>query len=97
MNAEIQDHIAAVRAQLVDMLRTSTGSDEITAFKMASQVMTLLLDELAGVKIYIPKRTAYDRDAIIDDIKSRKPVRDICRRHGIGKKTYYRLQRESWG
>lgn len=96
MTAEIEDRVAALRADVVEMIRRATGQDEATAFRMARQVVDAMLNQFAGAEIYIPKVAAYDRTAVVADIKARLPVRQVCKRHGIGKRTYYRLQRETW-
>lgn len=97
MKRHFEDFEAAARSEIVSMVRAETGTNEHEALRLASRILQVMAQTFGGSELYVPKSPGYNRDAVLADIKARRPVRDVCRRHRIGKRTYYALQREAWG
>lgn len=91
MTAETEDHLAALRAEIVALMRSRTGSSEDVALKMASEIIGVLKSRFAGERIYFPA-PRYDIQAVMSDFDGRNAI-DVCRKHGISIRTFYRLLR----
>ena len=96
MSAETDDYLAALRTQIVALVRTETGDNEQVALRVASQILQALRHGFGGAEVYFPKPRRYDEAAVIADIDAGRSVRDVCRKHKIGKRTYYQIQRRMW-
>lgn len=91
MAAETEDHLAALRTEIVSLVRCRTGTTEDVALRMASEIIGVLRSRFAGERIYFPS-PRYDVQQVLADFDGRNAP-EVCRKHGISLRTFYRLLR----
>lgn len=72
--------------------RLGTDSDAIEPAVLA--VVAYLVEEYPAQDFYIPAPTQYSENAIRADLDAGRPLAKICRTHGVGMSTVYRIKRE---
>lgn len=92
MSGPSADHLAALRADYVDMIRRNTGCDEANAMRIASQCIAALQQRFAGERVYFPA-PKYDAGAILADFNGRNRD-EVCRKHRVSRRLLYKLLRQ---
>lgn len=83
---------SALQAEFMSVARATTGksADEVRA--VVAAVVTYLEEHYGGGYMYVSKRgRVLDIDALQADYATRMSVREICRRHNISTRTFYRV------
>lgn len=87
------DHLAALRTNIVRIVRESTGLREQLALPVAEAIYRELQMTFGGSSLYIPAPSRADlHQAILDDLRTGRPIPVICRSHGVARATVYRLR-----
>lgn len=84
-----ENFASALRAELVRVLVQESGAGEAQAFRMASQVLSAVGTRYRGEKVYV-REEKYDEAAVLRDFDYRNH-RTVCERHGISRRTLYRI------
>ncbi len=84
------DHLAALRTQIVRLVRTSTGIHEQEALSIASKIINVMREKFAGDRIYVAGRDPKRNQAILAEFNGRNGD-EVCAKYSIHRATLYRL------
>lgn len=91
MTRQVQEEILALAQQrIVEIVRRAAGADESVALKMAAEILAAFRLEFGGGEVYFPK-LSYDPHAVLEEMRAGRGRHDICNRHGLSNRTYWRL------
>lgn len=85
-----EDNLAGIRSDIVERLRREHGAPESQAFRMASDIIGLIRQRFMGGQIYVAKPKPYDAQKVAADFRGNNHD-EVCRRHGISRRTLYRV------
>lgn len=88
--AKQEDFIAAIRADIVRVLVEQTGATETHVIPMASMIIQAMQARFSGEQVYVKAPPKADAHAVLADFDYRNH-KDVCRKHGISKRTLYRM------
>ena len=87
------DEIVAVQARIVRAIRQATGLHEQFALEIAKTVLETLADDFRGERLYFAKRLPVTAEQLRKEaVHSTRE--QICKRHCISRRTYYRLLKQ---
>lgn len=92
--SQVEDHLAALRTDVVGILRSGLGMDEPSACRAAEKIVGALRERLGGERVYIGVRNGVDRDAVLRDWNGRN-VEETCAAHLISRRTLYRILKDA--
>ncbi len=83
-----------LQRELVTALCHEKGLSEVEALPFVETIVRCLQSNHGGSRMYIPANQpmrAYDLDAICSEYSAGTPVRSICKKHSISRRTLFRL------
>ena len=92
--AQVEDHIAALRTDIVRTLCELLDVDEPQAAVIAARLIATMRERFGGERVYIGVRNGIDRDAVLRDWNGRN-VDEVCAAHVISRRTLYRILKEA--
>lgn len=85
------DKAAAMRNEITSAIREATGLHERFANELSDEILSRLMTRWGGDRLHVPACDRAARDeAIRADFNGRNHD-EVCRRHGISRRTLYRL------
>lgn len=88
--AQVEDHIAALRTDIVRTLCELLDVDEPQAAVIAARLIATMRERFGGERVYIGVRNGIDRDAVLRDWRGNN-VAEVCANHQLSRATLYRL------
>lgn len=84
------DFLVSFQYQLTVSIREQIGVCEAEASRMATGVMAKIRGQFGGTEVYIPKRPPRQvQDAAVMEAFDGSNREEVCRRFGIGRRTFY--------
>lgn len=90
---QVEDHIAALRTDIVRTLCELLQVDEPQAAVIAARLISSMRERFGGERLYIGVRNGTDRDAVLRDWRGNN-AEEVCAAHRISLRTLYRIIKE---
>lgn len=88
----VSQHIAdVIRQDIVDAMKRSIGYNQDIAETLAADVLLKLQDKWGGSRVYIPAKTAKNRNELIKADFTGNNHADVCKKYDISLSTLYRV------